>query len=223
MKKTISEEAMNAAYIASLLSGKDLSTKEVDDTDGLIMEEEEQAPVEVVFEDEIPKEKKKKQTKEKKVAKQKEEELPKEVEMLPEWGLGDIKKETKFPVKFNAHNIPYKEQLWPIQERTVMYVLTRADMPQQAVNIAERMHSKHTDVKDWMAKARTGENRYLVLLTHDENVKGEVRQLAYVEVTADKKIRFLVEKEICERNHVDMDMLNNYMKQSSRFAVTFKN
>lgn len=220
MKKTISEEAMNAAYIASLLSGKDLSTKEVDDTDGLIMEDEEQAPVEVIFEDEIPKEKKKKSTKAK-AKKKKEEDTVKEVELLPEWELGNIKKETKFPVKFNAHDIPYKEQLWPIQERTVMYTLARADMPQQAANIAERMHNKSIDVKSWKEKARAGVNRYLLLTTYDENVKGEVRQLAYVEVTEDKKIRFMVEKEICERNHVDMDLLNNYMEQGSRFAVEF--
>lgn len=219
MKKTISQEAMNAAYIASLLSGKDLSTKVDVNTDDLIMEDEEQVQVEVVFEDEITKEKKKR-TKKASGEKKKEDE-PKKVDKLPDWKLGEIKKETKFPVKFNAHDIPYKEQLWPIEERTVMYVLARVEIPQQAVNIAERIHSKGTNVNEWKAKARTGENRYLLLLTHDENVKGEVRQLAYVEVTADKKVRFLIEKEICERNHVDTDLLNEYMKKASKFAVEF--
>lgn len=208
--KKISEEAMNAAYIAALLSGKDLSTS-VSETDT-----DETTEVDVVFEDEIPKEKKKKAPKDKKEKKPKEEDLPKEVPMLPEYTGGEILKETKFPVKFNEHNIYYKDQVWPIKERTVMYTLTRVDLPQQAVNIAARLHNEEDE---WKNKARLGDNRYLVLMTADENVKNEVRQLAYVEVTDKKQVRFLIENTIAERNHVDVEMLNDYMKKASKYAV----
>lgn len=81
-------------------------------------------------------------------------------------------------VYFNEHDIPYKEQLWRIDGRTITYKVEIVKIIKIAKDVA-KLFSKS---EDELRKAEEGLVRYFRVINYDENVSHNIREIAYIRV-----------------------------------------
>lgn len=202
----IEKEDMQAAYLRALLNGE-IPVEEESDA------EEASGGVEVVFEDET---KKKKKTKKKKVE---EQTFTTKQAFLGEWEHGDLGKTRPINVVFGNHDIPYKEQLWPVPERTIVFNVERIDIPKVALNAAEAIHKDLTD--DQKSEVKNGKIRYYKIVTY-EAIPADSNYLGYVEVRPNATTKIYLRDNILKLRKVDKKAVTKAVKKAISELVAFK-
>ena len=242
----VDTEMANAALVQSLLNG---GTDVVignppfnpDITDEMLGEafgnEEETAP-EFEFGEEVDaaitgKRKKKasttkktgaKRTSKKKTAEQEIEEAERrrEADKLPTVDWADFTDGVRFAVVLNKHDIPYKEQLWPVPERTVVYVLSQAHNKTQAVAYGKEFtDGKITD--ELRQKVDAGDSMFFKVRVLDGViVPTRIMELGVVEVAKDKRVRVNIKRMEIDNAHGNVDDVMKDIRSAIKVAVKFK-
>ena len=88
---------------------------------------------------------------------------------LPDWDKAELPKSTTIDIFFPGHDIHYKEQLWPVPDRTITYTVELAKFAQAGLS------------KDVCNKAKSGEIRVYDIKTF-EDCKIEVKSLGCITV-----------------------------------------
>lgn len=162
-KSKYTQEEMNAMRINALLNGVDPESLNFN-------EEDEDIDIEIEDEKAV-----------KKAKKQKKEEVKHTepvIHMQPEFEK--LKKKETMQVSFGGHDIHYKEQLWPVPLRTVVYNVELVVTPKVAKDIALKL--SHNSFEEG-EKAYRGDVRYYKVITY-ENVLYKVKELGYIKVIA---------------------------------------
>lgn len=202
----IEKEDMQAAYLRALLNGE-IPVEEESGT------EDASGGVEVVFEDEP---KKKKKTRKKKVE---EQTFTTKQAFLGEWEHGDLGKTRPINVVFGNHDIHYKEQLWPIPERNIVFNVERIDIPKVALNAAEAIHKDLTD--DQKSEVKNGKIRYYKIVTY-EAIPADSNYLGYVEVRPNATTKIYLRDNILKLRKVDKKAVTKAVKKAISELVEFK-
>lgn len=135
------------------------------------------------------------------------EERPKKVEdkitIKPEFSK--FKESDEVNVTFNYHEIPYKEQLWPVPSRVVVYEVELVTKPMVAKNISYEVNGKSEDEAN---KAYNGDTMYYRIVTY-ENVKSDVRIIGYIKLFTDGsnkvKSRLVTNKSWMKKVNINID------------------
>lgn len=162
-KSKYTQEEMNAMRINALLNGVDPESLNFN-------EEDEDMDIEI--EDEKPSKKSKKQKKEE------VKHVESVIHMQPEFEK--LKNKEQMTVAFGGHDIHYKEQLWAIPLRHVVYDVELVVTPKVARDIALKL--SHNSFEEG-EKAYRGDVRYYKIVTY-ENVLYKVKELGYIRVFA---------------------------------------
>lgn len=108
-------------------------------------------------------------------------------------------------VTFNYHEIPYKEQLWPVPSRVVAYEVELVTQPMVAKNISDEVNNKS---EDEAKKAYDGDTMYYRIVTY-ENVKSDVRVIGYIKLfvdgTSKVKTRLVTNKSWMKKVNINID------------------
>lgn len=94
---------------------------------------------------------------------------------LPDWDKAQLPKSIDVDIFFPQHFIHYKEQLWPVHDRTIKYNIELCRFPQLAYNCLERAGYSKEDC----LRAKSGEIRVYDIKTY-ESAKIEVKSLGTV-------------------------------------------
>lgn len=191
----MTEAELDAMRLNALINGADLSKIDVNDD----------------FDIEIINEKPKKKTITKKSAP-----APKKIDEIPLLDLYKNLRNGRVDVKFNQHDIHYKDQFWDIPPRTVEYQIELVKIPKIAADISQKFYRKSANEA---AKARAGETRYYSIRTY-ESVLSSIVTIAYAKVTPDDKgklkSRLAVEKEALSKSNANVNKviknIDNTMK-----------
>lgn len=171
-KAEYSNEEMMAMKVNAMLLGLDGST----------LPDAEDDDIEIEIVDEKPK-KKQGRTK----SKDKEVKKPAERPKVPVVGkFENLPKSLKLPVLFFGHDIHYKEQLWGIPKRTVIYNIELMDNPKLCVDVCKKFKDTPEDIQ----RAREGKARYYRIVTF-ESVVSQVTTIGWVKVALNKDGKFI--------------------------------
>lgn len=207
-------EELNAMRINALLSGVDPSTIQ-----NVSADEEDDFEIEIVDEPSTTTKTKRRKTKQEKSSSATD--FTTKTSYIDELdAYKNIKRNAVLPVKFGQHDIHYKEQLWNIPTRTVIYNLEVVKMPKVAKDISDIMNSKSDDERE---KASSGQVRYIKLVTY-ESIPHAVSVLGYGKIFTDKdgklKTRVYVDKKTVSNCTVNYDTLVREFKTKMQEVVT---
>lgn len=124
----------------------------------------------------------------------------------------DLPKHGDINITFKEHDIPYKEQLWGIPDRTVQYEIELVTSPKIAKDISDLMNNKSEEQNKL---AEEGKVRYYRIVTY-ENVLSKLRIIGYVKVYKSKygmKHKTMLYKSLLESHRVNYDKLNKNIKK----------
>ena len=199
----MTESELDAMRVNALINGTDLSNMSINDD----------------FDIDIIDDKPKKKTRAKKQA-----QAPKKMDEIPLLDKYRKLKNGRINVKFNQHDIHYKDQLWDIPPRTVEYQIELVKIPKIAADISQKFYTKSIKVFDKAnagaaAKARAGEVRYYAVRTY-ESVLSSLVTIAYAKVNTNDKGNFehrlCIEKEALSKSNANVNKftksLDNTMK-----------
>lgn len=96
---------------------------------------------------------------------------------LPDWDKAELPKSTTIDIFFPGHDIHYKEQFWPVPDRTIIYTVGLVKFAQGAYNCCEDAGLD----KEVCNKAKSGEIRVYDIKTF-EDCKIEVKSLGCIVV-----------------------------------------
>lgn len=136
---------------------------------------------------------------------------PKKIDEIPLLDLYKNLRNGKVDVKFNQHDIHYKDQFWDIPPRTVEYQIELVKIPKIAADISQKFYSRQNkEAAKAAAKARAGETRYYSIRTY-ESVLSSIVTIAYAKVTPDDKgklkSRLAVEKEALSKSNANVNKI----------------
>ena len=200
--KSMDEAVEQAAMVQALLAGGLTNKEDSDD---------------VEIELELVEETKKKKKTKKKEKEPKKEYNPNHITKIPECTFAKIEKSKSINVNFYSHDIPYKEQLWKIDDRVVVYNVERIELPQEAARAMEKIRTNITP--ELVAKAKSGYNRYFKVVTY-ESIPNGLQIIGYVEITPDKKVRVRIEDKLLAKK-INTDKLMKNIKNSIKELVKY--
>ena len=176
MAKKLSKEERAAMQVQAMLQGISL-----DEMLERVELEDEPDDIEIVIEDEKKgkKKAKRKTAKEEKIGSENQVFTTKQSYVPEEECFKRVNRDLHMNVTYDKHDIPYKEQFWPVPERTVEYHLEMINMPKKAKDISDLMNKGSAEERKL---AEDGKVRYMMLVNHDENVSHKIREIAYVRV-----------------------------------------
>ena len=117
----MTEAELDAMRLNALINGADLSKIDANDD----------------FDIEIINEKPKKKTRTKKSSPE-----PKKIDEIPLLDMYKNLRNGRVDIKFNQHDIHYKDQFWDIPPRTVEYQIELVKIPKIAADISQKFHSR---------------------------------------------------------------------------------
>lgn len=168
-------------------------------------------------------EKKPKKTSKPKVPKKSEEELAREkaeADKLQDCDFAEIKKSEKFIVILHGHDIHYKEQLWPIEERKVIYEAARVDSRTKAKRICKDMYSDKV-TEEQLEDAYEGKTRYYEVRVLSEIVPYRITTLGYIEIKPNKKNMIKLFRKNMEAHNVVYEEVLSDLKKVVKAAVKY--
>lgn len=127
-------------------------------------------------------------------------------EVLGEWVV-KINTGIKTNIKFKKHDIHYKNQYWGIGSRAVEYNFEQVIRPGMAKNIALAV-GMSSDVAD---DAASGKDRWIRLVTFEESVPAELRELGYVRLSVvNRNGKKKIEVNVFQKNGIYSAIEYNY-------------
>lgn len=128
--------------------------------------------------------------------------------------FASLNRDVKMNVTFKQHDIPYKEQLWGIDSRSVPYLLEIVKMPKVAKDISDVMNNHSASER---ALAAEGNVRYIKVVTY-EVVPYRARELAFVRVASNPQgkltTKTYVDKDVLKENNVDVDLFEKRLEKA---------
>lgn len=128
--------------------------------------------------------------------------------------FASLNRDVKINVTFKQHDIPYKEQLWGIDSRSVPYLLEIVKMPKVAKDISDVMNNNSASER---ALAAEGNVRYIKVVTY-EVVPYRARELAFVRVASNPQgkltTKTYVDKDVLKENNVDIDLFEKRLEKA---------
>ena len=128
--------------------------------------------------------------------------------------FASLNRDVKMNVTFKQHDIPYKEQLWGIDSRSVPYLLEIVKMPKVAKDISDIMNNNSASERALAAK---GNVRYIKVVTY-EVVPYRARELAFVRVASNPQgkltTKTYVNKNVLKENNVDVDLFEKRLEKA---------
>lgn len=227
----VSKEMASAAMIHAMLTGETIEKaaeiKDEIDIDNVDMDESEDEvingiEVDIDLDGKKKKSRKGSGTKAKKVKKTDEEIAAEKAaaDRLPECEFADLKKSEKFIVVLNHHEIHYKEQRWPIEERKVVYEASRVDSRLSAKRVVRSMYGDRV-TQEQIDKADSGEVRYYEIRVLNEVVPTRVTCLGYIEIKKDKKNIIRLFKQNLETHNISYDEVLKDVKKVVKLIATY--
>ena len=198
-KVKMTKEEENAMRIQAMLQGlsfdellaANISSEDVDDD------------IEIEIEDEKPKKKgrQKKASEDKPVATQ---------HLVPELEqFSKLNRNLKLNITYGEHDIPYKEQLWPIPARVVEYNIEIVKNIKNAKDIADKFGKASAEERK---KAEDGTVRYFRVINYEENVSHLIREVAYIKVTEDNgkfRTQLFLKSSVLKENNANPEKVKN--------------
>lgn len=141
-----------------------------------------------------------------------------DIDKLPPCKFAKLAERSEVNIRFNEHSIHYKEQDWPIPERTVVYNIKLIKSRGMAKNISEKIYGPGAEEN---GDAFAGITRYYEVLTY-ENVNNDAKTLAYVQVLSNDgkpAFRILWANEIVKKYKVDKDLANKRLTNKLRKMI----
>lgn len=212
--KKMTKEEKAALEVQAMLQGVT-----VDDLLGMSADTEEEDEMDTMLDeaaDEMEGKPKKKEAK----PKAKKVETPKVVDKIaikPEFSK--FKESDELNVTFNYHEIPYKEQLWPVPSRVVVYEVELVTQPMVAKNISYEVNGRSEDEAN---KAYNGDTMYYRIVTY-ENVKSDVRVIGYIKLFTDGsnkvKNKLVTNKSWMKKVNINID---KFAKEIQRVIINLE-
>ena len=198
-KVKMTKEEENALRIQAMLQGlsfdellaANISSEDVDDD------------IEIEIEDEKPKKKgrQKKASEDKPAATQ---------HLVPELEqFSKLNRNLKLNITYGEHDIPYKEQLWPIPARVVEYNIEIVKNIKNAKDIADKFGKASAEERK---KAEDGTVRYFRVINYEENVSHLIREVAYIKVTEDNgkfRTQLFLKSSVLKENNANPEKVKN--------------
>lgn len=198
-KVKMTKEEENAMRIQAMLQGlsfdellaANISSEDVDDD------------IEIEIEDEKPKKKgrQKKASEDKPAATQ---------HLVPELEqFSKLNRNLKLNITYGEHDIPYKEQLWPIPARVVEYNIEIVKNIKNAKDIADKFGKASAEERK---KAEDGTVRYFRVINYEENVSHLIREVAYIKVTEDNgkfRTQLFLKSSVLKENNANPEKVKN--------------
>ncbi len=197
-KVKMTKEEENAMRIQAMLQG--VSFDEL--LAANISSEDEDDDIEIEIEDEKPKKKGKKKASEDKPAPA--QHLVPELEQFSK-----LNKNLKLNITYGEHDIPYKEQLWPIPARVVEYNIELVKNIKNAKDIADKFGKGSEEERQ---KAEDGLVRYFRVVNYEENVSHKIREVAYIKVTENNgkfRTQLFVKSSVLKENNANPEKVKN--------------
>lgn len=136
------------------------------------------------------------------------------IETLPQFSK--LMSGMKVNVTFDEHAIPYKEQQWPVDRRTIEYNTELIRFPK----LAERTSMFFTGRnKEEMRKAYTGETRYYRLVTFEENSLHSIFEIGYIKVEfVNNKLKTTVKvkEKLLKESSANPDKVKKALNEKAR-------
>lgn len=198
-KVKMTKEEENAMRIQAMLQG--LSFDEL--LAANISSEDADDDIEIEIEDEKPKKKgrQKKASEDKPVATQ---------HLVPELEqFSKLNRNLKLNITYGEHDIPYKEQLWPIPARVVEYNIEIVKNIKNAKDIADKFGKASAEERK---KAEDGTVRYFRVINYEENVSHLIREVAYIKVTEDNgkfRTQLFLKSSVLKENNANPEKVKN--------------
>lgn len=103
--------------------------------------------------------------------------------LLGPWVFRDLPSGMEFAASAKKHNINYKEQIWDIPSRDIVYKMELIRDIKQNIAIASITHafSDESKIKMYRELAESGVMRYYRVVT-EENVLGCIKELGFVSI-----------------------------------------
>ena len=120
----------------------------------------------------------------------------------------------------NQHDIHYKEQRWPIDERKVVYEAYRLDSRIAAKRAVRTMYGDKV-TQDQLRNAESGENRYYEIRVLTEVVPYRVTVLGYIEIKRDKKNIIKLHRKEMEAHNISYEDVLADVKKVAKAAVKY--
>ena len=198
-KVKMTKEEENAMRIQAMLQGlsfdellaANISSEDVDDD------------IEIEIEDEKPKKKgrQKKASEDKPAATQ---------HLVPELEqFSKLNRNLKLNITYGEHDIPYKEQLWPIPARVVEYNIEIVKNIKNAKDIADKFGKASAEERK---KAEDGTVRYFRVINYEENVSHLIREVAYIKFTEDNgkfRTQLFLKSSVLKENNANPEKVKN--------------
>ena len=197
-KVKMTKEEENAMRIQAMLQGvsfDELLAANISSEDG-------DDDIEIEIEDEKPKKKGKKKASEDKPAPV--QHLVPELEQFSK-----LNKNLKLNITYGEHDIPYKEQLWPIPARVIEYNIELVKNIKNAKDIADKFGKGSEEERQ---KAADGIVRYFRVVNYEENVSHKIREVAYIKVTEDNgkfRTQLFVKSSVLKENNANPEKVKN--------------
>ena len=202
----MTQTELDAMRLNAMINGIDLEQLQAEAS------EDDDFDIEII--DETPKKKGR--------AKAKKEEKPKKREEVPMLEKFSRLKSSTMNVTFNQHDIPYKEQLWPIPPRTVEYQVELVKSPKISYDIAQMFVGKSDVEKE---KAYSGNVRYFKVVTY-ESVLIPLVTIGYIRVTANDKghmsFKIKVEKEALKNGNANPDKVEKNIESAMKSIISVR-
>lgn len=199
--KKMTKEEKAALEVQAMLQGVT-----VDELLGISADTEEEDEIDTMLDkaaDEIEKKPKKKTSKPNNIMVETPKKVEDKITIKPEFSK--FKESDEVNVTFNYHEIPYKEQLWPVPSRVVVYEVELVTKPMVAKNISYEVNGKSEDEAN---KAYNGDTMYYRIVTY-ENVKSDVRIIGYIKLFTDGsnkvKSRLITNKSWMKKVNINID------------------
>lgn len=199
--KKMTKEEKAALEVQAMLQGVT-----VDELLGISADTEEEDEIDTMLDkaaDEIEKKPKKKTSKPDDIMVERPKKVEDKITIKPEFSK--FKESDEVNVTFNYHEIPYKEQLWPVPSRVVAYEVELVTKPMVAKNISYEVNGSSEDEAN---KAYNGDTMYYRIVTY-ENVKSNVRVIGYIKLFTDGsnkvKSRLVTNKSWMKKVNINID------------------
>lgn len=205
----MSKEELNAMKIQSMLQGisvEEIMTQQLNNED-----DNEEIEIEIEEEEKKPK---------KKSAKKKDE-LTTKQQYIPE--LDVFKKiannNITVNINYHEHDIKYKEQLWPVPERTIQYQLSMIRIPKVACDVAQVFKSNSAEE---LEKAQNGKVRYLKIVNFEESVSHLIREVGYIrveEINGKLSTQLFVKTQVLKNNNANPEKVKKNLTKAMKELV----
>lgn len=141
--------------------------------------------------------------------------------LLGPWVFRNLPEKIEFTVRAKQHDIHYKEQIWNMPNRDIVYCMELVRSVSENLSITNRTHSTNTEM--YRELAREGVIRYYKIITN-ENVTSCIKSLGYVSVYSKDngfeagsiKYMLYIDSNNLKRGHLDEESVTKLIKSNIR-------